>query len=84
MPKIELDDIESDIFDLCRAVKVISAVIAHQLEHPDTPLELSENGLETQSFRVDASMVRYAVDHAADLGLALRHRLLADQERGGA
>ncbi len=75
MPKIEVRDIEADISDLCRAVKVVSSVIADQLQHPDSPLETSDYGLETQSFRIDASMVRYAVVHAAELALALNKKM---------
>jgi hypothetical protein len=56
-------------------VKVISSVIADQLQHPDSKPELSDYGLETQSFRIDASMIRYAVEHAAELALVVRDKM---------
>jgi hypothetical protein len=58
MPKIELSDIEADISDLCRAVKVVSSVIADQLSDPKSAREVSDYGLEVQTFQIDASMVR--------------------------
>lgn len=81
MNHLQMIEIESDIFDLCRAVKVISSVIADQLQNPEGPLMLSDHGLETQCFRIDASMVRYAVDNAADLALALRDKVVALSEK---
>lgn len=77
MRKLKILDIEADIHDLCLAVKVVSSVIADQLQHPDGPPVLSDYGLETASYRIDASMVRYAVEHAAELALALRDKVLA-------
>jgi hypothetical protein len=74
MPNIDVD-LESTISDLCRAVKVVSSVIADQLQHPDSVAEVSDYGLETQSFRVDASMIRYAVDHAAELALVVKNKM---------
>jgi hypothetical protein len=68
---------EGKVFDLCRAVKVVSSVIADQLQHPDSALETSDYGLETQSFRIDASMVRYAIDHAAELALEVDRMMVA-------
>jgi len=34
-----------------------------------------DDGLETQTFEIDASMVRYAVVHAAELALALKEKM---------
>lgn len=73
--ELSLFDIEGDISDLCRAIKVVSCIIADQLQRPDSLPELSDYGLEVQSFKIDASMVRYAVDHAAELALALRDKV---------
>jgi hypothetical protein len=65
-------NMEGDIADLCRAVKVVSSVVADQLAHPlDGAAVTSDYGLEVQAFRVDASMLRFAVDHAAELALAV-------------
>lgn len=75
MPKLSLLDIESDVHFLCLAVKVVSCVIADQLQHADTKPEVSDYGLETASYRIDASMVRYAVDHAAELALDLKNKM---------
>ena len=74
MPKIELRDIEADVSDLCRAVKVVSSVIADQLQHPKSESAVSDYGLEVQTFEIDASMVRYAVVHAAELALRSKRR----------
>ena len=65
-------DVESDVRDLCRAVKLVSSVITDQLADPigGAPAT-SDNGLEVQTFYIDAEMLRFAVDHAADLALAV-------------
>ena len=70
-------ELETKIVDLCRAVKVLSSVLADQLAHPAGRPERSDHGLEVQPFMIDASMVRYAADHAADLALEVRERLRA-------
>jgi hypothetical protein len=66
--------------DLCRAVKVVSSVITDQLADPiskDGP-QTSDYGLEVETFMVDASMVRFAVGHAADIALDVSHRMRSD------
>jgi hypothetical protein len=70
-------DFEGKVFALCRAVKVVSSVIADQLQYADTPLETSDYGLETASYRIDADMVRYAIDHAAELALEVDRMMVA-------
>jgi hypothetical protein len=70
-------DVESDVRDLRRAVKVISCVITDQLA--DTvggvaPVT-SDYGLEVQPFYVDAEMLRFAVEHAADIALTVSHKM---------
>jgi hypothetical protein len=69
-------DIEGDIMDLCRAVKVVSSVVADQLAHPQGGAPVtSDYGLEVQTFYIDASMLRFAVDHAAELALAVSYKM---------
>jgi hypothetical protein len=70
-------DIEEDVMNLCRAVKVVSSVIADQLNEPMSgPPVISDYGLEVQTFQVDASMVRFAVDHATDIALEVSRKML--------
>ena len=48
----------------------MSSVITDQLADPlSGPPVISDYGLEVQTFQVDASMVRFAVDHATDIAL---------------
>ena len=62
--------------NLCRAVKVVSSVIADQLNEPMSgPPVISDYGLEVQTFQVDASMVRFAVDHATDIALEVSRKM---------
>jgi hypothetical protein len=70
-------DFEGKVFALCRAVKVVSSVIADQLQHADSALATSDYGLETASYRIDADMVRYAIDHAAELALEVDRMMVA-------
>jgi hypothetical protein len=69
-------DVESDVRDLCRAVKVVSSVITDQLADPigGAPVT-SDYGLEVQTFYIDADMLRFAVDHATELALAVSHKM---------
>jgi hypothetical protein len=69
-------DVHDDVIGLCRAVKVVSSVIADQLANPigGEPVT-SDYGLEVQTFYIDASMLRFAVDHATDLALAVSHKM---------
>jgi hypothetical protein len=69
-------DVHDDVIGLCRAVKVVSSVIADQLANPigGEPIT-SDYGLEVQTFYIDASMLRFAVDHATDLALAVSHKM---------
>jgi hypothetical protein len=73
---LALQYLEIDVSDLCRAVKVISSVLADQLADPfgGEPVT-SDYGLEVQTFRIDADMLRFAVDHAAELALAVSHKM---------
>jgi hypothetical protein len=70
-------DVEGDVRDLCRAVKVISCVITDQLSHPAGGVApvTSDYGLEVQPFYVDADMLRFAVEHAADIALTVSHKI---------
>jgi hypothetical protein len=69
-------DVEGDVRDLCRAVKVVSSVITDQLADPigGEPVT-SDYGLEVQTFHIDADMLRFAVDHATELALAVKHKM---------
>jgi hypothetical protein len=70
-------DIEEDVMNLCRAVKVVSSVITDQLADPlSGPPVISDYGLEVQTFQVDASMVRFAVDHATDIALDVSRKMV--------
>ena len=44
------------------------------LSWPNAPVT-SDYGLEVQTFRIDAEMLRFAVDHAAELALAVSHKM---------
>jgi hypothetical protein len=67
-------DVESDVRDLCRAVKVVSCVVYDQLADPISGEPLtSDYGLEVQTFNIDGERLRFAV--AADLALAVSHKM---------
>ena len=44
------------------------------LSWPNAPVT-SDYGLEVQTFRIDAEMLRFAVDHAAELALAVSYKM---------
>jgi hypothetical protein len=69
-------DVESDVRDLCRAVKVVSWVVYDQLVDPTSGEPFSRLRLEVQTFDIDSEVLRFAVDRAADLALAVSHKML--------
>jgi hypothetical protein len=69
-------DVESDVRDLCRAVKVVSCVVYDQSADPISGEPVTSGyGLEVQTFNIDGEMPRFAVDRAADLALAVSHKM---------
>jgi hypothetical protein len=66
-------EFEAKVAELCSAVKVVASVIDDQLAQPKDGPILSDHGFEVQTFVLDRQVVRYAVDHAADLALDLRN-----------
>ena len=55
----------------------MSSVITDQLADPlSDPPVISDYGLEVQTFQVDASMVRFAVGHAADIALDVSRKMV--------
>jgi hypothetical protein len=68
-------DAEADVRDLCRAVKVVSSVIMEQLAEPIGGEPVASDGLEVQTFLIDADMVRFAVEHATKQALYVSHKM---------
>lgn len=60
---------EANVFHLCLAVRTLSSVIADQLAHPQGEAVTGDYGLMVAPYHIDAGMLRYAADHAAELAL---------------